>query len=172
MVGDLPAEPISSQLRCQLTCSGLRRRAKGDFVDARVHQFPRLLLRERQAVRARVHVDVREMRLDVGAHFDGAFVKEGLTVVEEVDPPKGRAGFVNDAANSSKSSMLACRVLLMPVSGAHTASWHEMLHDGRGDFGFLHFSMPPTSAASRRRVTVSSSARSASVKDSWLWSDF
>ena len=64
---------------------------EGHLVDAGVHQPPRLLLGERQAVGAGVEVDVREVRLDVLAHLDGALVQERLAVVEEVDPRRATA---------------------------------------------------------------------------------
>ena len=65
------------------------------LVDAGVHEAPRLRLGERQAVGARVEVDVREMRLDVLAHLDGALVEERLAVVEEVDAAERRPDFVD-----------------------------------------------------------------------------
>src|SRR5215213_11329269 len=52
-------------------------------------------LRERQPVGARVEIDVRELRLDVLAHLHGALVEEGLSVIEEVDPPERWSRFVD-----------------------------------------------------------------------------
>ena len=68
---------------------------EGHLVDARVDQPPRFFLVEGQAVGAGVEVDVRELRLDVLAHLDGALVQERLAVVEEVDPAERRAGLVD-----------------------------------------------------------------------------
>ena len=68
---------------------------EGHLVDARVDQPPRLGFGERQAVGARVEVDVRKMGLDVLAHLDGALVEERLAVVEEVDPAERRPDFVD-----------------------------------------------------------------------------
>ena len=77
---------------------------------------------KREAVRARVEVDVREVRLDVLAHLHGALVQEGLAVVEEVDADQRRPASSITRLNRSKSSMPACRVRVMPVSGAQQAS--------------------------------------------------
>src|SRR4029077_18582647 len=71
---------------------------KSDFVDPRVRETPRLLFAEGETVRAGVEVDVREVRLDVFAHLDGALVEEGFAVVEEVDARQRRSDFVHDAA--------------------------------------------------------------------------
>ena len=65
------------------------------LVDARVHEAPRRLLLERQAVGAGVEVDVRELRLHVLAHLDGPLVQERLAVIEEVDAPERRPRFVD-----------------------------------------------------------------------------
>ena len=109
----------------------LRRRAvdrEGHLVDARVHEASRPLLGEGEAVGARVQVDVRELRLDVLAHLDGALVQERLAVVEEVDAPERGPASSITRVNRSKSSMPACRVRVIPVSGAQQAWLHEMLH--------------------------------------------
>jgi hypothetical protein len=66
-------------------------------VTSSMPEAPRLLLGERQAVGARVEVDVREPRLDVLAHLDGPLVQEGLAVVEEVHAAQRRARLVDDA---------------------------------------------------------------------------
>ncbi len=50
---------------------------------------------ERQAVRARVEVDVREAGFDVLAHLDGALVQKRLAVIEKVDSDQRRPGFVH-----------------------------------------------------------------------------
>src|SRR5207247_11482568 len=63
-----------------------------------MYQPPRLLVGERKPVRARVQVHLREMRLDVLAHLDGALVEERLAVVDEVDAHQRRAGLVDDPA--------------------------------------------------------------------------
>ena len=94
---------------------------EGHFVDAGPCEPPRLLLGKREAVRARVEVDVRIPALDVLAHLDRALVQEGFAVVEEVDPPSVGPASSITRRNSSKSSIPACRVRVMPVSGAQHA---------------------------------------------------
>ena len=66
------------------------------LVYAGVHEAARLLLVEREAVRARVQIILRELRLDVLAHFDRALVEERLAVIEEVDPRQRGSNFVDD----------------------------------------------------------------------------
>ena len=85
---------LSKSPRCRYLHVALGGRAvdrERDLVDARVHQPSHLLLGERQAVGARVEIDVRELRLDVLAHLDRALVQERLAVVEEVDAAERRA---------------------------------------------------------------------------------
>src|SRR5262249_33619219 len=58
----------------------------------------RLLFREGESVGARIEIHVREVRLDVCAHLDGALVEERLAVVEEIDPDERRPRLVDDLA--------------------------------------------------------------------------
>src|SRR5438093_5308840 len=61
-----------------------------------MHEPARLYLGQGKAVRAGVEIDVREVRLDVLAHLDGALVKERLAVVEEIDAHERRTRLVYD----------------------------------------------------------------------------
>src|SRR5262249_31761226 len=69
-----------------------------DLVDPRSREPPRTLGRKRDAVRAGVEKDVRELRLDVLAHLLGALVEKCFAVVEEVDAHERRPGLVDDAS--------------------------------------------------------------------------
>ena len=70
---------------------------------------------------------MRELRLDVLAHLDGTLVEKRLAVVEEVDSTSDGPASSTTGVKRSKSSMPACRVRVMPVSGAQQAWKHEML---------------------------------------------
>ena len=83
---EFPPLPVLLVARLRRAVDG-----EGDLVDAGVHEAAGLLLAKRQAVGARVEIDVREVRLDVLAHLDRALVQERFAVVEEVDASERRA---------------------------------------------------------------------------------
>src|SRR6266487_5033062 len=90
---EVPALPV---LRVALGRGAVDR--EGHLVDPRVDEPPDLFLREGEAVRARVEIDVRKARLDVLAHLDGALVQESFAVVEEIDPAERRPRLVHAPA--------------------------------------------------------------------------